>query len=239
MWWMNCLQPSASFFEPESPVIIVPVEGHKTNIRKDEFTMPSVNKNGKKPAPKPNKKPIPYLAGTAALAVVILAVVLLTRPGASTTQPDNAAIKPTAQTSASAVNTNATATQTNVPAVQSGDLVIQIKDITETATFYPVTVDGVKMEAFAVKAPDGTIRTALNTCQVCYDSGRGYYKQEGDVLVCQNCGNRFRTSDVEKVKGGCNPVPVLEDDKVVTDSTITIPAGFLQKAKVLFANWKR
>jgi uncharacterized membrane protein len=95
------------------------------------------------------------------------------------------------------------------------------------------------MEALAVKAPDGTIRTAMNTCQVCYDSGRGYYKQEGNVLVCQNCGNRFRTSDVEKVKGGCNPVPVLEEDKTVTNDTITIPAAFLQKAKVLFSNWKR
>jgi uncharacterized membrane protein len=170
--------------------------------------------------------------GTAALAVVILAVVLLSRPGASTALPNDAVNNPTAQTSASTVNTNA-------PADQNGDLVIQIKDITQTAAFYPVTVDGVKMEAFAVKAPDGTIRTALNTCQVCYDSGRGYYKQEGDVLVCQNCGNRFRTCDVEKVKGGCNPVPILEEDKVVTENTITVPVEFLQKAKVLFSNWKR
>jgi uncharacterized membrane protein len=201
--------------------------------------MPNVNKTGKKPAPKPNKKPVAYLVGTAALAVAILAVVLLSRPGASTALPNDTVNKPTARTSASTVNTNAPATKTIAPADQNGDLVIQIKDITETAAFYPVTVDGVKMEAFAVKAPDGTIRTALNTCQVCYDSGRGYYKQEGDVLVCQNCGNRFRTSDVEKVKGGCNPVPILEEDKVVTENTITVPVEFLQKAKVLFSNWKR
>jgi len=40
------------------------------------------------------------------------------------------------------------------------------------------------MEVLALKAKDRTIRTALNTCQVCYASGKGYYVQEGDVLVC-------------------------------------------------------
>ena len=45
------------------------------------------------------------------------------------------------------------------------------------------------MEIVAVKALDGSIRTAFNTCQVCYNSGRGYYQQEGNELVCQNCGN--------------------------------------------------
>lgn len=201
--------------------------------------MPNAEKNSKKPAPKPNKKPVAYLWGFAALAVVILAAVLLSRPGAPGTMPGSAAASPAAQTSSSAAKTGAAIAQTEAPVAQNGGLVIPVKDVTETATFYPITVDGVKMEAFAVKAPDGTIRTALNTCQVCYDSGRGYYKQEGDVLVCQNCGNRFRTSDVEKVKGGCNPVPVLEGDKIVTEDTITIPTEFLQKAKVLFGNWKK
>ena len=216
--------------------------------------MPNTNKNSKKPAPspykkpapKPNKKPVVYLSGAAAVAVVILVAVLLLKPGAPAVQPIAPTAQPTAQTAASVAKTNAPAVQTQAPAAkteapaaQSGDIVIPVKDVTETATFYPITVDGVKMEALAVKAPDGTIRTALNTCQVCFDSGRGYYKQEGDVLVCQNCGNRFRTSDVEKVKGGCNPVPVLTEDKVVTDDTITIPAEFLQQAKVLFGNWKR
>ena len=53
---------------------------------------------------------------------------------------------------------------------------IPVKNISSTAQFYPVDVDGTQMEVLAVKAPDGTIRTAFNTCQVCYDSGRGYYK---------------------------------------------------------------
>jgi uncharacterized membrane protein len=94
------------------------------------------------------------------------------------------------------------------------------------------------MEVIAVKASDGTIRTAFNTCQVCFDSGRGYYKQEGDELVCQNCGNRFKISQVEKVKNGCNPVPILSTDKTEDEGTITIPASLLTQYAPLFSEWK-
>jgi uncharacterized membrane protein len=121
---------------------------------------------------------------------------------------------------------------------QDGDIFIPASDITEKATFYTVTVDGVKIEIFAVKAPDGSIRTAFNTCQVCFDSGRGYYKQDGNVFVCQNCGNRFRTSDIEKIKGGCNPVPIMPENKTVTEKGVTIPRSFLAEAKVIFEKWK-
>jgi uncharacterized membrane protein len=125
------------------------------------------------------------------------------------------------------------------PAAANGkDLVIPISGISETATFYPMEIDGTKLEVLAVKAPDGTIRTAFNTCQVCYDSGRGYYKQSGDVLVCQNCGNRFKMNQVEVVSGGCNPVPIFPDNKTVDSKNITISYDFLNKAKVIFANWK-
>jgi uncharacterized membrane protein len=120
----------------------------------------------------------------------------------------------------------------------NGDLVITKSDISTKATFYPVEVDGTKLEVIAVEAPDGTIRTAFNTCQVCFSSGRGYYVQQNDVLVCQNCGNRFRTSDVEVSRGGCNPVPIFNDEKTVTDDTIVISKGFLSEAKEIFANWK-
>jgi hypothetical protein len=122
--------------------------------------------------------------------------------------------------------------------VIDGDLVIGVADISESAKFYPVEVDGTKLEVIAVEAPDGTIRTAFNTCQVCYDSGRGYYRQDGGVLVCQNCGNRFDMSQVEVVAGGCNPVPIFPDNKTVTDETITVPLDFLREAKVIFSNWR-
>lgn len=124
------------------------------------------------------------------------------------------------------------------PVVSNSDLVIPLSEVSETAAFYPVEIDGTQLEVLAVQAPDGSVRTAFNTCQVCYSSGKGYYVQEGDVLVCQNCGNRFRMDDVEVTRGGCNPVPIAFDNKNVNDDSITISKEFLAQAKVIFANWK-
>ncbi len=135
----------------------------------------------------------------------------------------------------SLVSGTQTATQTSASGT---DLVIPISEVSETAKFYPYSVDGTKMEVVALKASDGTIRTALNTCQVCYDSGRGYYVQEGDVLVCQNCGNRFQADQVEKIKGGCNPVPIMKENKTVDGTNITISKDFFAQNEGLFSNWK-
>ncbi len=121
---------------------------------------------------------------------------------------------------------------------ENGDLVISNADITETATFYAYKELDEEMEVLAVKASDGTIRTAFNTCQVCYSSGRGYYVQEGNVLVCQNCGNRFGMDEVEVTRGGCNPVPISREQKQVTDDSIIIPKSFMEEAQIIFENWK-
>lgn len=123
-------------------------------------------------------------------------------------------------------------------ASSGSDLVIPISGISETATFYQAEVDGIKLEVLAVKAPDGTIRTAFNTCQVCYGSPQAYFEQSGDVLVCQNCGNRFKMSHVEVESGGCNPWPIFAENKTVDDENITISYDFLKESSSIFENWK-
>lgn len=124
------------------------------------------------------------------------------------------------------------------PILPNGDLRILKKEITPTAKFFQYKLDGVLMEVLALRAPDGTVRTAFNTCQVCYSSGRGYYVQQGDVLVCQNCGNRFKASQVEIVKGGCNPIPITSDLKTEDANTITIAKSLFAEAKPIFLKWK-
>ena len=118
-------------------------------------------------------------------------------------------------------------------------LKIRKSDVGSVAKFYPYKVGGVAMEVLAVRAPDGTIRTALNTCQVCYSSGRGYYTQKADVLVCNNCGNRFKISQIELIKGGCNPVPITREFKTDQGDYILISQAFLESAKPLFLKWKK
>lgn len=118
-------------------------------------------------------------------------------------------------------------------------LSIPMSELSETAKFYKISVDGMAMEVIAVKASDGSFRTVFNTCQICYDSGRGYYKQQGEMLVCQNCGNRFAVDLIEVEMGGCNPWPIFPKDKTITDTSIEIPYDVLLRAKSIFANWKR
>lgn len=119
------------------------------------------------------------------------------------------------------------------------DIVIAKNTVTDKVQYYPAKVGKIKLEVMAVKAGDGTIRTAFNTCQVCYGSPRAYYKQEGDVVVCQNCGNRFSMDMIEVQRGGCNPVPILPGEKIDNGDTIIIPGSFIAENKDLFtANWK-
>ena len=126
------------------------------------------------------------------------------------------------------------------PVVTDRDLVIQKAEVTENALFYPVDIEGTRLEVIAVKAPDGSIRTAFNTCEMCFNSGKGYYTQEGAALVCQKCGKRFLMSEVEiSTDGGCNPVPIFPQDKKVSDSTITIPKKVLKAAKKKFDSWRK
>ena len=118
-------------------------------------------------------------------------------------------------------------------------LSIQTADMGSDAAFFPVMVDGVPMEVLAVRASDGSIRTAFNTCQSCYTSGRGYYVQEGGDLICQNCGFHFTPEQVEIQSGGCNPWPIFSENKTVTEDAIRIPYDFLVESQSIFANWKR
>lgn len=123
--------------------------------------------------------------------------------------------------------------------VTDADILIPLNEITENAAFYPAVVNGTDLEVIAIKAPDGTVRTAFNTCQVCYLSGKGYYTQKGDQLVCENCGNRFSMDDVGVVHSGCNPIPITDSNRTVSDTGITIPLETLTEATTMFKNWKR
>ena len=140
-----------------------------------------------------------------------------------------------------APSAGAVATPQKTAVAEAGDAVdmtIPADELSGTPRFYAVEVEGTPMEVIALVAPDGTVRTAFNTCQVCYSSGRGYYKADGDELVCQNCGNRFTGDAVGIAGGGCNPVPIMEQERSERDGMIVIPGELLAKARTIFENWK-
>lgn len=132
-------------------------------------------------------------------------------------------------TTASDIATTAVDSAESVTSIKKdGYLAIPIAGLSQTASFYKADFDGTEVELVALKDSKGNLRTAFNACQVCYSSGRGYYRQEGEYLVCQNCGNSFTIDQVGIASGGCNPWPILDSDRTVTDDEIQISYDVLK-----------
>lgn len=165
----------------------------------------------------------PLLIASLVIVVITGGVLFFTRDKGSTS-PESADVPEQAE-AASALN-------------EDGDLVIPVSDVSEDAAFYETQIGENTVGVFAVKASDGTIRTALNTCQVCNGSPYAYFEQKGDGFQCQNCGNVFPVDMIGIERGGCNPVPISEEEKTESDTEIIIPAEFLEENAVRFDKWK-
>ena len=139
----------------------------------------------------------------------------------------------TAQTSENTTN--------EVTKVTSGNaLSIPTDELSENAEFLPGRCRRHRNGSDCSKRfPQEPYAQHFNTCQICYDSGKGYYKQEGDKLVCQNCGNSFTMDQVGEISRGCDPWPILDENKTVTDEEIEISYDFLKDSADIFANWKK
>jgi len=75
------------------------------------------------------------------------------------------------------------------------------------ALFLQAEAEGRQLFYFALKSSDGAYRAALDACDVCFRMNRGY-QQEGDLMVCNNCGQTFPSAKIGEIKGGCNPHPL-------------------------------
>jgi uncharacterized membrane protein len=83
---------------------------------------------------------------------------------------------------------------------------------------------------FVLKSHDGVLRAAFDACDVCYHAKKGY-RQEGDSMVCNNCGMKFRSDMINEVKGGCNPAPI---QRSVADGKVVIAAAELEQGGKYF-----
>jgi uncharacterized membrane protein len=83
---------------------------------------------------------------------------------------------------------------------------------------------------FVLKSHDGVLRAAFDACDVCYHAKKGY-RQEGDSMVCNNCGMKFRSDMINEVQGGCNPAPI---QRSVADGKIVIAAADLEQGGKYF-----
>lgn len=94
------------------------------------------------------------------------------------------------------------------------------------AHFFTLASGGKKISFFAMRAQDGSIHTAFDACVSCNHAKLGY-RQEGEFVVCNNCGMGFKPADVGLVTGGCNPIPVNKsvDGKMLVFKTKDLEAG--------------
>ena len=73
------------------------------------------------------------------------------------------------------------------------------------AHFYKFEDGGKEIAFFAVKASDGSYKTAFDACDSCYRSKKGY-EQQGDNMNCNNCNQKFAINRLgPNATGGCNP----------------------------------
>jgi len=87
--------------------------------------------------------------------------------------------------------------------------------------------NGIQVRYFIMKSSDGVIRAAFDSCDVCWAANKGY-RQEGDVMVCNNCGQRFPSVKINEVKGGCNPAPLnrkVDGDRVIIKISDILEGG--------------
>jgi uncharacterized membrane protein len=73
------------------------------------------------------------------------------------------------------------------------------------AHFFKLEDGGKEITFFAVKASDGSYKTAFDACDSCYRAKKGY-EQQGDKLNCKNCNQKFAINRLgPNATGGCNP----------------------------------
>ena len=99
---------------------------------------------------------------------------------------------------------------TKYPAVRvvDGQAAIPLQQVDDgRAHFFSYKNGATSIDFFVLKSRDGVMRAAFDACDVCYRDKQGY-RQEGDEMVCVNCGQRFHSNLINEVKGGCNPAPL-------------------------------
>ena len=119
------------------------------------------------------------------------------------------------------------------PATGGGSAVtIPVSQVSDgNVHFFSTTVGGTTVKYFVVKAPDGSLRTAFNACDVCFPYKKGYRQQSAGVVQCNNCGRVFTAASIDVQRGGCNPGPISAK---VVGNNLVIPAGQLQSGVRFF-----
>lgn len=116
-------------------------------------------------------------------------------------------------------------------AAQNGEVKVQLSTLQGSAASYFVyNAGGKDIKFFMLRASDGTVRLALDACTACNHAKLGY-RQNGEAMVCNNCGMSFRSTDVGTISGGCSPIPLRNSQD---GTTLIVKAKDLEEGAKYF-----
>ena len=99
------------------------------------------------------------------------------------------------------------------------ELIIPLADVSGSAKFFSYDSGGTNVKFFVVRGSDGNVHTAFDACDVCFQEKKGYY-QDGNDMVCRNCGQRFTTNQIGTANQGSSCWPGYVDRTVDSDNVI-------------------
>jgi uncharacterized membrane protein len=108
---------------------------------------------------------------------------------------------------------------------QDGRVRIALSDLTDSSLhFYTADVNGTVIRFLVIHQTNGNYSVALDACQIC---GRAGYRQEGQNVICRNCGATIYIPSIGD-RGGCNPIPVKSNvagGEVIVDLSALVDAS--------------
>jgi uncharacterized membrane protein len=88
---------------------------------------------------------------------------------------------------------------------ENNRVTIPLSELTDSSLhFYTAEVNGTVIRFLVIHKTNGDYTATLDACQIC---GRSGYRQEGQNIICRNCGASIYVPSIGD-RGGCNPIPV-------------------------------
>ncbi len=101
-------------------------------------------------------------------------------------------------------------------------------ELSTEATHYEYEGETATIRYFAVLDSESAYHVAFDACDACFPADKGY-SQDGDDMVCNNCGNRYAILDLGEQNGGggCWPgyLPFTETDTELLILVSDLEAG--------------
>jgi uncharacterized membrane protein len=126
------------------------------------------------------------------------------------------------------------AVQVQQSSLDRDEIIIPFSDVSSgQAKFFDQKVANDKsVRFFVIKTSDDKYRVALDACEVCFHAKKGY-KQEGERMVCRNCGRSFDAKLITsgKTTDGCHPIGIAHRED---QSNLVIRKSALDKGAEYF-----